>query len=145
MRVDSLHAATSARLAAIDVEAPLRTAALWLSKPGIGLVVVCQRSGEAAGVLSKSDLVRHLANSGPTEASAAALMSRSVVYCGPDDDLHSVWQTMTAQRLQNVPVLGAGPKLLGVLDIRDAMKALYEQEELQERLLVNYIGGVGYQ
>ncbi|TIX44634.1 MAG: CBS domain-containing protein [Mesorhizobium sp.] len=145
MRIDSLHTATSARLAAIDVEAPLRTAAQWLSKPGIGLVVVCHRSGEAAGVLSKSDLVRHLANSGPTEAPVSALMSRSVVYCGPDDDLHSVWQTMIAQHLQNVPVLGAGPKLLGVLDIRDAMKALFEQEELQERLLVNYIGGVGYQ
>lgn len=145
MRIDSLHPVISARLMVVDVDAPLRSAALSLSRPAIGLVVVCHGSGEAAGVLSKSDLVRHLANSGPTEAPIAALMSRSIVSCGPDDDLHSVWQTMAAQGLQNVPVLGADSKPLGVLDIRDAMKALFKQEELQERLLANYISGIGYQ
>ncbi|MCA0008455.1 MULTISPECIES: CBS domain-containing protein [unclassified Mesorhizobium] len=145
MRIDSLHPETSARLAAVDLDTSLRAAALWLSKPAIGLVVVCHGSGEAAGVLSKSDLVRHLANSGPAEAPVSTLMSRSFVSCGPDDDLHSVWQTMTTQRLQNLPVLGGGAKPIGVLDIRDAMKALFQQEELQERLLANYIGGVGYQ
>jgi CBS domain-containing protein len=129
----------------INVEAELRSAALSLSKPAIGLVVVCHGSGEAGGVLSKSDLVRHLANSGSAEAPVATLMSRSVVSCGPDDDLHSVWQTMVAQGLQNVPVLSADSKPLGILDIRDAMKALFEQEEFQERVLANYIGGIGYQ
>ena len=34
---------------------------------------------------------------------------------------------------------------LGVLDIRDALMVLFEQEEQQERLLINYIAGVGYQ
>jgi hypothetical protein len=52
---------------------------------------------------------------------------------------------MRAQSLQNMPVLGTDARPLGVLDIRDALKALYEQEEYQERLLSNYVGGVGYQ
>jgi CBS domain-containing protein len=129
----------------IDIGDELRSAALSLSKPAIGLVVVCHGSGEATGVLSKSDLVRHLANSGSAEAPVATLMSRSIVSCGPDDDVHSVWQIMAARGLKNVPVLGADSKPLGVLDIRDAMKALFEQEELQERLLADYIGGIGYQ
>ena len=73
------------------------------------------------------------------------LMSPAIVSCGPDDELHSVWETMTVQGLQNVPVLGADGRPLGILDIRDAMKALFEQEELQEGLLTNYIAGVGYQ
>jgi hypothetical protein len=34
---------------------------------------------------------------------------------------------------------------LGVLDIRDAFEVLFEQEEYQEGLLVNYVAGVGYQ
>ncbi|MDX8498000.1 CBS domain-containing protein [Mesorhizobium sp. VK4C] len=145
MRIDSLHPVISARLMVVDVDATLRNAALSLSNPAIGLVVVCHGSGEAAGVLSKSDLVRHLANSGSAEAPVSTLMSRSIVSCGPEDDVHSVWQTMVAQRLQNIPVLGAGSKPLGILDIRDAMKALFEQEEFQERLLANYISGIGYQ
>jgi CBS domain-containing protein len=145
MRIDMLHPVTSARLMVIHVDATVRSAALSLSNPGIGLVVVCHGSGEAAGVVSKSDLVRHLTDSGPAEAPVAALMSRPIVSCGPDDDVHSVWQTMSAQGLQNVPVLAADLRPLGILDIRDAMKALFEQEEIQEHMLANYIAGIGYQ
>jgi hypothetical protein len=46
--------------------------------------------------------------------------------------------------VQNVPVLGADSKPLGVLDIRDAMNALFEQEERQEQMLSDYITGIGY-
>jgi hypothetical protein len=51
---------------------------------------------------------------------------------------------MVARSLQNVPVINDGAKPLGILDIRDAMKALFEEEELQERMLFNYVTGVGY-
>ena len=145
MRIDQLNSMTSARLMVIDAEATPRAAALSFSMPGIGLIVVCDGSGEAAGVLSKSDLIRHLADPGPAEKTVAALMSCPIVSCGPDDDLHSVWQTMAAERLQNVPVLGLDRKPLGILDIRDALKALFEQEEFEEHMLANYIAGIGYQ
>ena len=36
---------------------------------------------------------------------------------------------------QNVPVLSVDGKPLGILDIRDALKALFEREELQVQLL----------
>ena len=145
MRVDRLNSTISERLMVIHVDATPRAAALSLVRPGIGLVVVCHESGEAAGVLSKSDLIRHLAVSGSSPTTVASLMSRPVVSCGLDDDLHSVWATMAAQGLQNLPVLGADGRPLGILDIRDAMKALFEQEEFQERLLTSYIAGIGYQ
>lgn len=145
MRIEQLNSITSARLTIIGADATPQAAALLFSKPGIGLVVVCNGNGRAAGVLSKSDLVRHLANPNPAETTVAALMSQPFVSCDPGDDVHSVWQTMASQSLQNVPVLGAYSEPLGILDIRDAMKVLFEQEELQERLLVNYVAGIGYQ
>lgn len=46
---------------------------------------------------------------------------------------------------KTIPVVDDGPKPLGVLDIRDAMKALFEQEEMQEQMLINYVSGIGYQ
>jgi CBS domain-containing protein len=143
MRIDSLHAATSARLAVIDLDATLQTAASCLSRPGIGLVVVCSGTG-ATGVITKSDLIRHLATAGAADAPVALLMNWPIVSCGPSDDVYSVWKTMTAQKLQNVPVLGIDRKPLGILDIRDAMQVLFEQELYQEQELVNYIAGVGY-
>ena len=63
----------------------------------------------------------------------------------PEDDLYATWQRMAAQSLQNMPVLSAASTPLGVLDVRDALKVLFEQEEYQEQLLINYVAGVGYQ
>ncbi|WP_245463915.1 CBS domain-containing protein [Rhizobium sp. NXC24] len=127
----------------IDINATLETAALSLSNPGIGLAVVSGENGKATGVLSKSDLIRHLMDREP-DASVVTLMSRNIVSCDPDDELLAAWQIMVAQRLQNMPVLGADSKPLGVLDIRDAMKVLFEQEQLQEHMLADYITGLGY-
>lgn len=144
MLVDHLNAVTSSRLVVVAVDADLQAAARRLSGPEIGLIVVCDGSGRAAGVLSKSDLVRHLA--GPTRPAApvSALMSTAIVSCAPHDDLHDVWRTMSTRKLQNIPVIDAGRRPLGMLDIRDAMNALFEQEEEQTKALVDYVSGVGY-
>lgn len=145
MRIDTLHPMIAARLVVIAADATLRSAASALSSPHIGLLVVCDQDSKVAGVVSKSDLVRHLTQAGVAEAPVATLMSPDVVSCSPDDDLYATWQRMAARSLQNMPVLGTDAKPLGVLDIRDALNALFEQEEYQERLLSNYVGGVGYQ
>ena len=145
MRVEEITATTSARLTMIDAGATPRTAALSLAVPGTGLLIVCNGGGSAVGVLSKSDLIRHLAHHGPGAPSIATLMSRDIISCGPDDNVYAVWQDMAARRLQNMPVLGADATPLGILDIRDAMKALFEHELYQERMLSNYVAGIGYQ
>ena len=144
MRVDSLQASILARLVVVGDDALLQAAALCLCRPGVGLVIVCRESGEAAGVITKSDLVRHVTRAGVAIGSVTPLMSQPIISCGPDDDLYGVWQTMNARRLQNLPVLGVDQKPLGVLDIRDAMQALFEHEQFQEQVLVNYIAGIGY-
>ena len=144
MLIDKLRPLTSPRLAVIDFDATVQAAALSLSRPGIGLVVVCNAMGSAEGVLSKSDLVRHLTSPMSSGSPVSALMSRSIITCSPGDDVHDVWQTMAARNLQNIPVVDGSTKPLGVLDMRDAMKVLFEQEEMQERMLFNYVTGVGY-
>jgi CBS domain-containing protein len=144
MLIDKLHALTSSRLAVIGFDATVQTAALSLSRPGIGLVVVCNGNGGAEGVISKSDLVRHLGTPTSSTPPVSVLMTSPMVSCGPQDDVYDVWHTMAARNLQNLPVIDAGAKPLGILDIRDAMKVLFDQEEMQERMLVNYVAGVGY-
>src|SRR5262249_39012706 len=103
MRVQELSALTSPRLIVIAAQATLQVVARSLSTPGIGLVMVCDANGRAVGVLSQSDLIRHLAQSGPVKVPITTLMSRDIVACAPDDDLYTVWETMAAQRLHNMP------------------------------------------
>lgn len=144
MLIDKLHTLTSPRLAVVDLDATVQAAALSLSRPGIGLVVVCNGSGAAEGVLSKSDLVRHLVSSASSVPPVSALMSSPIVSCTLEDDLHEVWQTMAATGLQNIPVVDACGRPIGILDIRDAMKTLFQQEEIQEQMLSSYVAGIGY-
>jgi CBS domain-containing protein len=144
MLIETLHAMTSARLAVVTASATLRAAALALSRPQVGLIVVCDGDRKAAGVLSKSDVIRHLTDAGMTETSVAKVMSRDIVSCRADDDLYATWQRMAVRGLQNMPVLSADSAPVGILDVRDALKALFMNEEYQERLLQDYIGGVGY-
>jgi len=144
MIIDKLHALTSPRLAVLGFTATVQAAAVSLARPGIGLVVVCNTGGGAVGVLSKSDLVRHLSAPTPAAPPVSELMSRSIVSCNPDDDVHAIWQIMAARNLQNIPVVDGDTRPIGILDIRDAIKALFEQEEMQERALANYVTGIGY-
>src|SRR5918997_4541533 len=99
MLIEALRPMTSARLVVIAVDATLRTAASALSNPHIGLLVVCDENRKAAGVVSKSDLVRHLASAGVAEAPIASLMSRNIISCRSQDDLYATWQEMAAQSL----------------------------------------------
>lgn len=144
MRVADLNRMTLPRLAVVDADASLRTAALSLSRPGIGLVVVCRKDGQVAGVLSKSDLIRDLTRPYSTQSRVTAFMAREVISCHQEDEVSVVWREMASRGLQNVPVLDAAANPVGILDIRDVVKTLLEQEQYQEKLLANYIAGVGY-
>ena len=144
MIIKALRSKVSARLVAIPATDTVQAAALAFADLNIGLLVACDAEGHAVGVVSKSDLVRHMAAAGLVEAPLAAVMTGDILHCGPDDDLHAAWQGMSARRLQNMPVLDADLKPLGVLDIRDALEVLFDQEQYQEQLLENYVAGVGY-
>lgn len=144
MRIERCSAMTSRRLRTVDETASIRAVAVLLTVRDVQLVIVCDDRGAATGVISKSDLARHLARRGSPRASAATLMTRPFVSCRPGDELHMVWQAMTERVLQSVPVLDPASRPLGVLDVRDAMSVLLKEERLEEESLVGYIAGVGY-
>ncbi len=144
MFVKALQQETAGRLRVLEATASVRSAGLAFSDHQVGLLVVCGDNGRAVGVISKSDLVRHMAAGGTGQAPVSPVMSKPILSCAPEDELYSAWQIMAARGLQNMPVLATGGAPLGVLDIRDALAALLDQERYQERLLANYISGVGY-
>ena len=144
MIVAELSSTTSPRLAAVATNATVGIAAKALSQLDVGMLVVCNEGGPIAGVLSKSDLVRHLARDGVSTSPLSAIMTRDVVTCSMRDELQVVWHKMVDRHLQNVPVLNDQARPVGVLDIRDALRALLQEEQNEEQLLVNYVSGIGY-
>jgi CBS domain-containing protein len=144
MLISALAGATQARFKALDEKSSVREAADAFSDPQIGLIVICGKDGQTTGVISKSDLVRHLARAGRIGIPVVEVMTRSVVCASSAEDLHETWQLMIRQRLQNLPLVDAARKPVGTLDIRDALEAMLKAEERQEDQLINYIAGYGY-
>lgn len=144
MFVRDLAEQTRARFKALDESSSVRAAAEALATPRLGLVIVQGPDGRTSGVVSKSDLVRHLSRAGAVELPITVVMTRAVITISPADDLHETWQYMVRRRLQNLPVIGSDHKPVGTLDIRDALAAILSMEEDQEEALISYIAGSGY-
>jgi CBS domain-containing protein len=133
-----------ARSRILDEHRSVRDAAEAFSDAQIGLLIIRGGKGETKGVVSKSDLVRHLARSGRIDAPLVEVMSQPVVSASTKADLRQTWQFMVQRRLQSLPLLDADRKPIGLLDIRDALEAMLRNEERQEVELINYIAGNGY-
>lgn len=146
LRVNSLVATARTRLATVTLEAPLLQAARLLSGANIGLVVVCHADGTVAGVVSKTDVLKRIGQCGGAacETLAADLMTADVVCCHPDEYLADVLAMMKQRGLVHVPLLDGERRPIGVVNARDALRALVEADEYEETLLRQYVMGIGY-
>ena len=72
-------------------------AATQLSTRRIGSLVVVDRHGDVAGIVSERDLVRAMAQFGELalDRDVAEVMTRLVVTCDPDDSIEDVMSAMT--------------------------------------------------
>jgi CBS domain-containing protein len=144
--VGSIDAVTRRRLVTVSADALVPQVAKLLSDTPVSLVVVCD-SGEAmAGIITKTDIVRKLGDCpGAVDTLAAAdVMTRDVVHCRPSDALEDVLGVMREHSLVHVPVIDARSKPAGVMEARDALRALMGHASHEISLLRDYIMGVGY-
>ena len=144
MMLGDLSDATTMRLRSISLYQSVQAVADAFSDAHLGIVVICDDAARAVGLVSKSDLVRHMARGGSIGTQVAEIMTRPIISASPGDDLHGTWKLMVARRLQNLPLLDRDQRPVGTLDIRDALQAVLQLEEAQEEQLINYIAGNGY-
>jgi CBS domain-containing protein len=99
-----------------------------------------------AGIITKTDIVRKISDcSGALGALAAAdVMTRDVIHCRQGDALEDVLGVMKERGLVHVPVIDAQSRPVGVMEARDALRALIGDASHEILLLRDYIMGVGY-
>ena len=105
----------------------------------IGAVVVCD-GDDVVGVLSERDIMRGLAADGAAclARPAAALMTRDVVFCRPEDSIDALMQQMTDRRIRHLPVDDGG-RLAGLVSIGDVVKYRLMEIETEAASLRAYI------
>jgi CBS domain-containing protein len=122
----------------------LAEAAQMLWRRQVGALVVKDRRGELAGILTERDLVRVVAEHGPEglAQSVGSAMNPDVVTCGPQDRIDRVMKLMTLHRIRHVPVR-EGDRLVGLVSIGDLVKhrldeKSYEIDVLRELTRAGY-------
>lgn len=93
------------RLVTIAADALLVEAASALANMRAELVIVCNSSGRAIGVITRSDVVSRISHcEGSACRMTAAAMTRELVFCRPDDPVSAVWDKMKQRRLRHIPI-----------------------------------------
>jgi len=111
-----------------------------LTEHQIGAVVVSDADGEATGVVSERDVIRHLHDAGPAASTATVrdLMTAPPITCSPEDEVETLARTMTERRIRHLPVLVDG-RLAGMVSIGDVVKQRLDQLQAERDQLEDYV------
>jgi CBS domain-containing protein len=114
----------------------LAEAAQLLWQRQVGALVVKDRRGELAGIISERDIVRAIAENGANGLSqtGGAVMNPDVITCAPDDRIERVMKLMTLHRVRHIP-LRDGDRLVGMVSIGDLVKYRLEEKTYEAEIL----------
>ena len=124
----------------IEPTADLRAAVKLLTERHIGAVVILGADHRVIGILSERDIVRALADHGPTVLSdpVSQVMSRDVKTCSEDDTIGDLMGRMTTGKVRHMPVVQQS-KLIGIVSIGDVVKSRVEEIDHEAKAMRDYI------
>jgi CBS domain-containing protein len=124
----------------IQPTADLSAAVKLLAEQRIGVVVILGADHRIVGILSERDIVRVLAEHGPTVLNepVGQVMTRDVKTCSVNDTIESLMGRMTTGKFRHMPVVEQG-KLIGIVSIGDVVKNRVEEIEHEAEVLRDYV------
>lgn len=117
-----------------------------LLNSGVDCVVICRPNNTPSGIVTKTNIVKHIEKQQvvyPETCLAPWFMTTNVVTCHLSDRVDAAWVTMRAKDFKNLPVVDVAGQVVGVLNARDALKALLTETANGEELLREYVVGSG--
>ncbi len=101
-----------------------------MAERNIGAVLVLEKSGEIAGILSERDFARKIIVKGRScdTSKVKEIMTGKIICAEPSTSLVECMNLMTTNRFRHLPIKENG-KVTGVISIGDVVKALIEQQE----------------
>ncbi|MFQ5877298.1 MAG: CBS domain-containing protein [Acidobacteriota bacterium] len=125
----------------IDAGAPVYDAIRMMAEKEIGALVVTD-GGRLAGIISERDYARKVILKGKSsrETATREIMTRRVVTVGPDRTVQDCMALMTGRRIRHLPVT-EGDRVVGMLSIRDLLRATIADQQFTIEQLERYITG----
>ena len=140
MIVKNILAGRRGNVVTIEPTADLTAAIKLLAERRIGAVVILGADHRIVGILSERDIVRALAEHGPTALNerVSQIMTRDVKTCSEDDTIEGLMGRMTAGRFRHMPVVEQD-RLIGIVSIGDVVKNRVEEINQEAKALRDYI------
>jgi CBS domain-containing protein len=140
MFVKNILVGKQGNVVTIKPTADLTAAVKLLAERRIGAVVILGANHRIVGILSERDIVRALAEHGPTALNkpVGQVMTRDVKTCSEDDTIERLMSRMTTGKFRHMPVVEQG-SLIGIVSIGDVVKNRVEEIEHESEALRDYI------
>jgi CBS domain-containing protein len=112
-----------------------------MADKNVGALVVID-GAEVAGILSERDYARKVILHGKSsrELKAGEIMSATVYFVSPEQNIEDCMALFTNKRVRHLPVL-QNNELIGIISIGDVVKAVIAEQEYTIKHLENYITG----
>ena len=130
------------RVWSVAPQATVAEALKLMADKDIGVVLVMD--GPAlVGILSERDCARKVMLPGKDarETPVADVMTARVLYARPTQSLEECMALMADKHIRHLPVLGDGPRVIGVIAMGDVGRAIIAQQEFTIANLEHYISG----
>ena len=140
MLIEHILASKGSDVIAVPTTATVAEAVEVLHARGIGAVVVTDDGTTAAGILSERDVVRLLADTGPSALTrpVTTAMTTTVQTCAPEATLDELMTTMTTHRIRHLPVVRDGA-MVGIVSIGDVVKLRVVELAQEAQVLHDYV------
>ena len=141
MLIEHILATKGREVVAVRPTDTVADAVATLRGRNIGAVIVSEDDGATvSGILSERDIVRVLADDGPTalEQPVSSVMTAEVFTCNPTATLEELMGIMTDKRIRHIPVVTEG-RLVGVVSIGDVVKHRVGELSQEARTLHDYV------
>ena len=144
MKVKDLLRKRRRSLITIGQSETVVTAIQKLVENNIGALPVCDANSKLVGIVSERDLLRECSQPSREIGNIKVkdVMTKDVAIGIPEDDLAYIMSIMTQKGIRHLPILD-GPKLEGIISMRDIVDAQLEESKATVRFLNTYISG-GY-
>ncbi len=112
-----------------------------MAEKDVGALLVLE-ADELKGIFSERDYARKviLVGKSSREIAVKEIMSPAVFTVGPQQSVDECMRLMTDKHVRHLPVVEGG-RVIGVISIGDAVKAIISEREFTIKHLENYITG----
>lgn len=143
-KVKDLLKAKKKEVFTVEPDSPVNDALKLMAEKEIGALMVMDKKGEIAGIITERDYVRKIVAlnkpAGKMKVKDVMTPADKMIRVSPDTSVEDCMILMTGKHIRHLPVFEGG-KFVGLVSIGDAVKSVISEQELLIEQLSNYIAG----